>query len=363
MGQPTDTIWMSQPRTLLKHQVYRRYLHCWMGKICQKFRTSAIVDGFAGPGIYLDGPDGSSVVIAKTFLEHSRTTSFNLLRLICVEKRPDRRDLLTSRLERLPKIPRLNIQVPPAGSIMDRLAPLNAAAHSGDTDAPVLWILDPFDISSVPFTLVRACLARPRDEVLLTWFADELYRFCGDGAKQQALDQHFGPGQWRQALQVRGEAERKQKLLAAYQEGLQSLPGVHTGAFEIASKNETARYALVFATHSDAGLECFNQVRWRMDPYRGRHVSEKRGLEQAGLFDDTPVLTTLRAWLKSLAGQSLYFKDLILEAGRLGFKTTHLRIELTNLAADGLAVREEPLDYTRSPWPDESKIRFYAAPT
>jgi hypothetical protein len=54
----------------------------------------------------------------------------------------------------------------------------------------------------------------------------------------------------------------------------------------------------VFATHSDAGLECFNQVRWRMDPYRGRHVSEKRGLEQPGLFDDTPVLTTLRAWLK-----------------------------------------------------------------
>jgi hypothetical protein len=39
-----------------------------------------------------------------------------------------------------------------------------------------------------------------------------------------------------------------------------------------------------------------------------------------------------------------------------------LRTELTNLAADGLAVREQPLDYTKSPWPDESKIRFYAAP-
>ena len=129
MGQPTDTLWNSQPRTLLKHQVYRQYLHCWMAKICQKFRNSAIVDGFAGPGIYLDGPDGSSAVIAKTFLEHSRLASFNLLRLICVEKRPDRRDSLASRLELLPKMPRLSIQVPLAGSIMDRFAPLNAAAH------------------------------------------------------------------------------------------------------------------------------------------------------------------------------------------------------------------------------------------
>jgi hypothetical protein len=69
-------LWPSQPRTLLKHQVYRQYLHCWMGKICQKFRNSAIVDAFAGPGAYLDGPDGSSVVIAKTFLEHSRLPGF-----------------------------------------------------------------------------------------------------------------------------------------------------------------------------------------------------------------------------------------------------------------------------------------------
>ena len=39
MGQPTDTLWSSQPRTLLKHQVYRQYLHYWTGKICQRFKT------------------------------------------------------------------------------------------------------------------------------------------------------------------------------------------------------------------------------------------------------------------------------------------------------------------------------------
>lgn len=199
MAPPADMLWNSEPRTLLKHQVYRQYLRCWMGKICQRFPTSAIVDAFAGPGGYRDGPDGSPVVIAKTFLEHSGLQRFNQLRLICQEKRPDRRDELASRLASLPKAHRLDIKVPSAGELRDRFIALRSAAHGSDQKTPVLWILDPFDYSSAPFGLVRACLAGPRDEVLITWFADEIYRFCGDSSKEQAIDRHFGTQAWRQA--------------------------------------------------------------------------------------------------------------------------------------------------------------------
>jgi len=361
MAQPANTLWNSEPRTLLKHQVYRQYLRCWMGKICQRFPASAIVDAFAGPGAYRDGPDGSPVVIAQTFLEHSGLQRFNQLRLICQEKRSDRRDELATRLAVLPKVRRLDILVPPAGELQDRFAVLRSAAHGSDRRTPVLWILDPFDYSSVPFDLVRACLASPRDEVLVTWFAEEIYRFCGDSSKEQAIDRHFGAPDWRQAQEVVGEARRKEALLAIYQQSLRSLGEVHTGAFSIASKNETARYALVFATHSDAGMECFNSMKWRMDPSRGHHVSEKRSLEQSDLFGDTPFLSELRIWLEGLAGHALSFEDLARHAGRLGFKETHLRTELSNLAEDGLAVREQPLEQTRTPWPAGSRIRFYRA--
>ena len=362
MGQPTDTLWPSQPRTLLKHQVYRQYLHCWMGKICQKFRDSAIVDAFAGPGAYLDGPDGSPVVIAKTFLEHSHLPRFRQLRLVCLEKRPDRRDSLAGKMAALPELPRLDVMVAPAGSVREYFKRLHAAAHGDDSGTPVLWILDPFDISSVPFGLIRECLRSPRDEVLVTWFADELYRFRGDAAKEHAIDVHFGTGAWQQTRRVAGGAGCKAELLKTYQESLQSLPGVHAGAFEIASKNETARYALILATHSDAGLKCFNQMKWRMDPYLGRQASEKRGLDQPGLFDDDPHLSPLRTWLESLAGTAAGFDELARQAGRIGFKETHLRAALTGLAEDGLAVREEPLDDTRTPWPAGSTIRFYRPP-
>ena len=124
----------------------------------------------------------------------------------------------------------MDIQLPPAGELRDCFITLRSAAHGSDDKTPVLWILDPFDYSSASFGLVRACLASPRDEVLITWFGD-----------------------------------------------------VHAGAFSIAGKNETARYALVFATHSDAGMECYNGTKWRMDPSHSHHVSETRSMGQADL--------------------------------------------------------------------------------
>jgi hypothetical protein len=160
------------------------------------------------------------------------------------------------------------------------------------------------------------------------------------------------------AGRVPADAVCKAELLKIYLESLRSLPGVHAGAFEIASKTETARYALILATHSDAGLECFNQMKWRIDPHLGRQASEKH-IGQPSLFDDEPVLSPLRSWLESLAGTAARFEELALQAGRLGFKETHLRAMLSSLAEDGLAVREVPLDYTRTPWPAGSRIRFY----
>jgi three-Cys-motif partner protein len=363
MPPPSGTFWRSEPRTLLKHQVYRWYLDCWMGKICQTFPRSAVVDCFAGPGSYEDGPEGSPVVIAKTFLDHSHLENFNRFKLITLEERLDRRDALAKRLSRLVEIPKIAISEPRSGSIADHFGTLYYEAHGRDPATPVLWVLDPFDYTSVPFSLVKRCLAGTRNEVLITWFADELYRFSADAPKERAIDSHFGIPDWRRARAVIGESARKEELLRIYQLGLQSIPGVQTGAFSIASKNESARYSLVLATHSDSGLKCFNQMKWRMDRYHGHHVSEKHGInQQPGLFDDSPELSSLNGWLKAQAGKALSFTDLAKHAGRLGYKETHLRSELSNLAGEGLAVREAPLDYRKTPWPADAVIRFYAPP-
>jgi three-Cys-motif partner protein len=331
-----------------------------MGKICRTFRTSSIVDAFAGPGRYSDGPDGSPIIIAKTYLEHSSQANFNTLNLICLEERQDRYDHLRSCLSQLPPLPRLRTQAL-YGRAADSLDRLTAAARPpGSPDAPVLWILDPFGYGDVPFELVRACLSRPRAEVLVTWFADEIHRFCEDSSKAAVFSRHFGGEHWRRALTHTRESDRKQALLAAYEEGLRQLPDIHTGSISISNRNETARYSLVFATHSDKGLDCFNHVRWKLDPLRGAIINEHRGPDQTDLFANLPMVSPLRHHLETYAGQAVPFTQLASDAARLGFKETHLRQVLDQLADDAQAAREEPLE-ARSTWPGNSKIRFYNA--
>jgi three-Cys-motif partner protein len=360
MGKPDELLWDSEPRTLIKHLIYRRYLDCWMGKICQSFDHATIIDAFAGPGVYKDGLDGSPVVIAKGFLEHARLERFKSLAVLCAEKRKDRRDHLESLLNGISRPPKLDLKVLQAGEALALHTQLDAIAHQHGPSIPTLWILDPFDWAGVPFDLVKACLRRPRDEVLVTWFADELYRFCEHAPKQAAIDRHFGGPAWRAALKVRGEGARKEALLQAYRSAIESLPGsIYTESFSVASKNAHARYSLVFATHDMRGMTCFNQAKWRMDPHRGKSANE-RTYGQPTLFDPEPDLTQLREKFTSLAGQARSFKYLVNQAQRLGFTEPQVRTVLTRMGEDGLAIRQSPVKAT-TPWPAESLIRFYSA--
>lgn len=355
MAQPTDTEWPSEPRTLLKHQIYKRYVDCWMGKILQTFPSASIVDAFAGPGGYSDGPDGSSLVIAKAFLNHTGRERFRTLRLICNEARADRNEALARRLAALPTDARLEaFVIEPASAFEAAISIIERRAHPRGAPLPTLWLLDPFDVKSVPFDLVARCLAGARDEILLTFFADEIYRFCEVPSFQIALTAHYGGDHWRQALAVTGEHQRKAAFMRLYREGLETLPGVKTGDFSITSKNETARYSIVLATHSDSGLVCWNPVKWRLDPSAGRAASE-RGVAPLALFDER---RSLRAALAARAGTAASFSELRTEAQRLSFLDRQLRVTLDEMREDGSAIREAPLD-ARTPWPEDCVVRFY----
>ncbi len=137
MPQPTDTEWPSEPRTLLKHQIYKRYVDCWMGKILQVFPIATIVDAFAGPGAYSDGPDGSSIVIAKANLNHTGRARFKTLRLVWNETRADRNAALTGRLAGLTADARLltSVVVPPS-DFQDAVAGRADCTRFGMTGRP-----------------------------------------------------------------------------------------------------------------------------------------------------------------------------------------------------------------------------------
>lgn len=357
--QLQDTLWPSEPRTLLKHQVYRHYLQCWMGKILQRFPDGSLVDGFAGPGEYLDHKDGSPIVVAKTLLEHSSKAAFGHFHLVTNEERPDRVAHLARLLQALPQHRALRTYTPQVGRFDANVDTLERQARVTPR-TPIVWVLDPFDIKSLPFDLVARCLRGGYDEVLVTFFADEIYRFCEQPHMAATLTAHYGDESWRQALSVSGERARKEQLIELYCARLQTLPEVRARPFSISSKNATARYSIVFATHSDHGLVCWNSGTWRLDRFSGESINEFTG-DQDDLFSDHPDLGRLAALFRSFAGKTRTFHQLVEDAVRLGYTTTHVRRVLDELRDDGLALREQPLE-SRTPWPESSVVRFYADP-
>jgi three-Cys-motif partner protein len=349
------TVWKSDPHTQVKHLVYRHYLQCWMAKICQTFPEATIVDAFAGPGVYTDGPPGSPVVIARSFLEHTAYQRFNRLNLICLEERPDRVEELQRQFAKLPKVPKLNISVQPPGKFAEQQRQLSARAHCGRAETPVLWVVDPFDLKSAPYSLIRQCLAGPRDEVLFTLFTNELHRFCQREGYDKTMTLYFGGTHWEAAVpQKRG---RREAFAAAYQQGLTD-QGLFTGGFGIRVSNQSARYHLILATHSEAGLKCWAPVTWKLDRYSGQGASA----ETAGapsLFDDNSVVDRLDIALRAHAGTEQRWETLSSQAARLNHMDKHLRQCLDNLAAQGLAFRVDPVR-ARTAWPEGCTVRFYA---
>ncbi|MFE2490224.1 three-Cys-motif partner protein TcmP [Streptomyces mirabilis] len=350
-----QTVWKSDPHTQVKHLVYRHYLQCWMGKILQTFPEATIVDAFAGPGVYTDGPPGSPIVVAKTFLEHTAHRRFNKLNLVCLEERPDRVEELRRQFAKLSPSPQLNISVQPPGVFAEQQPRLSTLAHRGRAETPVLWLIDPFDLKSAPFSLIRQCLAGPRDEVLFTLFTNELHRFCQRENFDKTMTPYFGGTHWQSAVpEQRG---RREAFATAYQQGLKDQE-LFTGGFGIKVSNQNARYHLVLATHSEAGLKCWAPVTWKLDRYSGQGASA----ETAGalsLFDEASVVDRLDVALRNYAGTAQRWETLSSQAARLNHMDKHLRQVLDKLAAQGLAFRVDPVR-ARTAWPEGCTVRFYA---
>ena len=70
MGNHNTTIWDKQPHTRAKHEILRRYLDAWLPIMSRYNERLLILDGFAGPGEYTDGSDGSPLIAVNALIQH-----------------------------------------------------------------------------------------------------------------------------------------------------------------------------------------------------------------------------------------------------------------------------------------------------
>ena len=63
-----STVWEISPHTVAKHQLLTGYLDAWYPIIAKYNKRVAFIDGFAGPGIYKGGEDGSPILALRRLL-------------------------------------------------------------------------------------------------------------------------------------------------------------------------------------------------------------------------------------------------------------------------------------------------------
>jgi len=290
------TIWRAEPHTLAKHAILKKYLEAWMPILSHQTakhpaRLSRIwyVDGFAGPGEYVNGEPGSPVIALQTALDHSHIFP-TPVRFLFVEARKDRLDHLRAILARYDEAIRSSKRVEDyetkLGDCADTLNRyLDQRDEAGKAFGPALVFLDQSGYSAVPIDLIGRVMRYPVCEVFsyLDW--KDLNRFITDESKWAGLTRTFGGDEWRDAIGM-GAADRRAFLLKAYRSSLQQRAGVEFFCyFSMHDENGQLLYWLFFCTGHLAGLEQMKKAMWSVDETGSFRFSDSEAPGQLLLLD------------------------------------------------------------------------------
>ena len=169
----------------------------WNGRV-------VFVDGFAGPGKYRGGEEGSPVIALKAALEHTQPIRSEVV-FHFIEHRRDRFEYLRNLLsEMFPNLPS-NIVYHVHNRRFDETlcSVLTALDEQGRGLAPTFAFIDPFGYSDTPFSVISRIMTNPRCEVLINFNYEELNRFTSVPSQSQNFDKQFGTGAWRECKGLR----------------------------------------------------------------------------------------------------------------------------------------------------------------
>jgi three-Cys-motif partner protein len=166
MAAPKTTIWTLDPHTRAKHAILRRYLQAWVPILTRAgYDHVAYIDGFAGPGQYSGGEDGSPIIALKSALgarNMNATVSF-----LFVDDKLDRTKELEENIGSL-SLPK-NFSVKIEGDRTFSAAFADFRQSLGGALPPTFAFIDPFGWTGVPFSVVQYILSQPSCETLITF--------------------------------------------------------------------------------------------------------------------------------------------------------------------------------------------------
>jgi len=292
--------WDLAPHTAAKLQVLGAYLHAWFPILSRgrSFERIIYIDGFAGPGRYRQGEDGSPIVALKAALGPSTNPIQKPCEFHFVERKRRAVNALRANIEHLRQqrhIPAyIEIFVHERMTFEEAYDRHIRSRLQQNPSAPAFALVDPFGWTGLPMSIITELMRRPSTEVLVNFMFEEINRFLNHPQQVANFDALFAGTAWRDGYAMSGPA-RKAFIHDLYRDQLRSVAGArYVRSFEMRNQQNLTDYYLYFASNNRLGLSKMKEAMWKVDPGGGYTFSDATNLAQTVLFQPEPDWRALR---------------------------------------------------------------------
>jgi len=265
-------LWKIAPHTNAKHQILKRYIEAWAPILSQGGNDARLVyiDGFAGPGEYAEGEDGSPIVVLKALKNHSLQNNFksdfvNIFIEICKERADHLRKVIKNRVEPLPNWIKYEIHVEDFNRDIQEL--MKTLENNNLRLAPALTFVDPFGWKDLNYNVLSDLMKFEKGELLITFMAGFLDRFVWDNAHLSSIRKIFSDDQIKEIKKIEKTEDRERQIMEYFLKNLMEMIKSKTKvenikylAFSAYNNANRLEYYLIHLTKSPMGFYAMKQA-------------------------------------------------------------------------------------------------------
>lgn len=363
---PRITIWELDEHTLGKHKVLREYLNGWLPILGNSNSRILFIDGFAGPGVYSKGEDGSPIIALKAVAEHpAMRDSRAEIRFLFIEKEPDRIAVLEELIDAIrPTLPPRCFTHTYCSTFDEKMTEvLNLADGPRTALAPAFVMVDPFGVSGTPMSVLHRILQNPKSELYVSLMWDFIRRLMETPEYEPHMDSLYGTGDWRGAIPLESAEAKRKFLFDLFKKRLREGGAKYVLHFDL-WKGGRHVYSIFFATKHPKGCDLMKQSIWKVAPWGDYAFRGQRG-EQLGFLDDMaqPNTLPLRGELQERFGTGTWVPigevfD-FMQSDATAFHSGQLKtLTLRPMELEGLLEARREGRRNRGRFPDGTEIRF-----
>jgi three-Cys-motif partner protein len=286
--------WEMKPHTKAKHIVLENYLKAWFPIMSFTFERIIYIDGFAGPGKYSSGEDGSPImalkIAKKIYDDFPKKLANKDIVFIFIEQDAKSYESLQDEINKL-TLPK-EFRIITANGVFEE-AMLKIFGSLKTNLAPTFAFIDPFGTKGVPFEIVKKIMSYKNCEIFFNHMSFGVMR----STKVTDHTELYGTEKWKE-LDDLPSSEKHDALTGLYASQLKEEAKVkYVRSFNIRNRRNATIFDLIYATNNETGLDKMKIAMWKADPLGNFTFRDKTNPYQIVLFEEEPDLTPLKHML------------------------------------------------------------------